>query len=278
MILQANCKINIGLDILRRREDGFHDLVTLMYPIHGLHDDVTLEKRDDHSDITFQSNGLTIDCPDDKNLCLRAAKLMQQRYGESWQQGLAITLTKRVPFGAGLGGGSSDATAVIVGINQLFELNIPEAELISLAAELGSDTAFFVRNTPQLCTSRGEVMLDFPISLEGLYIVLIKPDGVNISTREAFAGIRPATPELPLNERLRHRIELWQSSIKNDFEPHIFEAHPILASIKEQLIASGSIYASMSGSGSTIYGLFNSNPTKKIGEQLIRYSPYIYKL
>ncbi len=278
MRLKANCKINIGLDIIRRREDGFHDLVTVMCPVRELYDVVTLELTEQPTEISFRSEGLLIDCPEDKNLCIRAARLMQQRYRDRMQQGLSITLDKRVPFGAGLGGGSADATAVIIGINDLYELQLSETELINIAAELGSDTAFFVRNTPQLCTSRGEVMQDFPLSLDGLYIVLIKPEGVNISTREAFAGIKPATPETPLAERLSQPIEAWQTIIKNDFEPHIFEAHPTLAAIKEQLKRAGATYTAMSGSGSTIFALFKFNPTNKISEQLKSNSPYIFEM
>ncbi len=279
MILQANCKINIGLDIIRRREDGFHDLVTLMYPIRGLYDVINIELTDSVGEIQFHALGMVVDCPDDSNLSVRAARLMQQRYGADWQQGVSITLDKRIPFGAGLGGGSSDATSVILGLNELFELSLPESELIEVAAMLGSDTPFFLRNAPQLCNGRGEVMEHFPLSLEGLYIALIKPEGVSISTREAFSGIRPATPELSLNKRLFNSMEQWQQSVKNDFEPHIFEAYPILRFIKEQLLASGAIYASMSGSGSTIYGLFKSDPKKIIeSTQLSKYLPYIYKL
>lgn len=279
MILQANCKINIGLDIIRRREDGFHDLVTLMYPIRGLYDVINIELTDSVGEIQFHALGMVVDCPDDSNLSVRAARLMQQRYGADWQQGVSITLDKRIPFGAGLGGGSSDATSVILGLNELFELSLPESELIEVAAMLGSDTPFFLRNAPQLCSGRGEVMEHFPLSLEGLYIALIKPEGVSISTREAFSGIRPATPELSLNKRLFNSMEQWQQSVKNDFEPHIFEAYPILRFIKEQLLASGAIYASMSGSGSTIYGLFKSDPKKIIeSTQLSKYLPYIYKL
>lgn len=121
-------------------------------------------------------------------------------------------------------------------------------------------------------------MQDFPLSLDGLYIVLIKPEGVNISTREAFAGIKPATPETPLAERLSKPIEQWQTVIKNDFEPHIFEAHPTLAAIKEQLKKAGATYTAMSGSGSTLFALFKFNPTNKLGEQLESYSPYIFEL
>ncbi len=208
------------------------------------------------------------------NLSVRAARLMQSEYGVG---GVSITLDKRVPFGAGLGGGSSDATAVILGINELYDLRLSESELIRMAAQLGSDTAFFVRNRAQLCRGRGEVMSDIELPISGLWLVLIKPDGVNVSTREAYSGVRPAEPEVALWELLKRPIEEWQSSVKNDFEPHIFRAHPLLARIKSDLIASGALYAAMSGSGSTIFGLFGSELQTK-SEQLESYSPYIFKL
>ena len=154
MKIKANCKINLGLDVLRRREDGYHDLSTIMLPVEGLYDVVEIEKRAD-KEIVFRGIGLTVDCPAEDNICVKAARLMQQRYGVA---GVDITLDKRVPFGAGLGGGSADGTAVIMGINEIFALGLSEEELIARAAELGSDTAFFVRNSPQLCEGRGEQM------------------------------------------------------------------------------------------------------------------------
>ncbi|MFI3303196.1 MAG: 4-(cytidine 5'-diphospho)-2-C-methyl-D-erythritol kinase [Rikenellaceae bacterium] len=274
MILRANCKINIGLDVLRRREDRFHDLDTVMIPVLGLYDEVRVEPRLDSLDVTFEGVGLVVDCPAEDNLCVRAARLVQSRYDTA---GVAITLDKRVPFGAGLGGGSSDATAVIVAMNEIFELRLPEEVLISLAAEIGSDTAFFVRNTPQLCTGRGEIMSPIELDLAGLTLVLIKPEGVNVSTREAYGGVRPTCPEHSLRELLAEPIEQWQGRVKNDFEPRIFEAYPLLAQIKSDLLDAGALYAAMSGSGSTIFGLFR-NPQDAKSEQLESYSPYVYAL
>ena len=153
MILKANCKINIGLDVLRRREDGYHDLSTVMIPVKGLYDDVEVVPCDEPS--SFHVKGIEIDCDPEQNICMKALRLMQQRYGIGQAK---ITLTKRVPFGAGLGGGSADGTMVILALNEIFSLGLDEATLIDLASELGSDTAFFVRNTPQLCEGRGEQM------------------------------------------------------------------------------------------------------------------------
>ena len=212
MILKANCKINLGLDILRRRADGFHDLETVMFPVAGLYDEVEVV-RTAAPGAEFRAEGLAVDCAPGENICLKAFRLMQRHYGVD---GVAIRLGKRVPFGAGLGGGSSDGTAVLLAVNELFALGLSEAELIARAAELGSDTAFFVRNTPQLCKGRGEVMEPFALNLKGMTLVIVKP-GEGVSTREAYAGVRPRIPEVPLAERLGRPVAEWQGLVTNDF-------------------------------------------------------------
>ena len=249
MEIKANCKINIGLDVLRRRADGYHDLSTVMAPVKGLYDVLIVEQAEKSS---LSIVGIEVDCDPEQNICMKALRLMQQRYGIGE---VSITLDKRIPFGAGLGGGSADGTAVILALNDIFSLGLDEATLISLAAELGSDTAFFVRNTPQLCEGRGEIMTPIELDLTGYWLVLIKPDA-NVSTREAYAGVVPAIPELSLTERLRKPIAEWQGCVKNDFEKSVFAAHPIIADFKQKMIDAGATYASMSGSGSTVFGLF----------------------
>lgn len=253
MIRQANCKINIGLDVLRRRDDGYHELETVMYPVQGLCDRVEVDCASEDS---FRATGLTLDCPADDNLCMKAVRLMRERYDIG---GISVVLDKRVPFGAGLGGGSSDATAVILAIDELCGLHLPEAETISCAAALGSDTAFFVRNTPQLCTGRGEIMQPVDLDFSGLQLVIVKPEDA-VSTREAYAGIHPRVPAVPLIERLSLPLDRWQGCVGNDFEPSVFAAHPAIRDAKERLLAAGALYASMSGSGSAVYGLFESFP------------------
>ena len=270
MILRANCKINLGLDILRRRADGYHDLETVMFPVRGLYDEVEVE-RTDAPGAAFCSEGLVVDCPDESNLCLKAFRLMRDRYGVD---GVRIRLAKHVPFGAGLGGGSADATAVVVALDRLFALGLSEKKLIDRAAELGSDTAFFVRNTPQLCTGRGEVMTPFPLDLTGLTLVVVKPDE-GVSTREAYAGVRPRVPAVPLAERLRRPVSEWQGLVTNDFEESVFAAHPAIRAVKERLLAEGALYASMSGSGSAVFGLFAEHEK---GEELRALSPFVFEL
>lgn len=270
MILRANCKINLGLDVLRRREDGYHELDTVMFPVEGLFDEVEVTRTVGRG-ATFRNEGLAVDCPPERNLCLKAFSLMRERYGVD---GVAIRLRKCVPFGAGLGGGSSDATAVLLALNELFGLCLPEAELIDCAAALGSDTVFFVRNTPQRCTGRGEVMTPFEVDLRGMTLVIVKPDE-SVSTREAYAGIRPRRPDVPLAERLRRPVAEWQGVVTNDFEPHIFAAHPAIRAAKERLSAAGAVYASMSGSGSAVFGLFDAEAKD---ERLRSLSPFVYAL
>ena len=254
MILHANCKINLGLDILRRREDGFHDLETVMIPVSELYDVVEVERVDGAS--IFEQRGLVVDCAAEQNLCVKALRLMQRLYGVG---DVRITLDKRVPFGAGLGGGSSDATAVILAVNKLFGLGLSEERLVEIAAMIGSDTAFFVRNTPQLCTGRGEKMEPIELPLQGKYLAIAKPDE-GVSTKEAYAGVKPAVPQVCLNELLQRPIEEWQGVVKNDFEPHIFVAYPAIAELKKAMLDAGAVYASMSGSGSAVFGIFDTEP------------------
>ena len=251
MIVRANCKLNLGLDVLRRREDGFHELETVMYPVNELCDIVDVAPCEG-KEPQFVNVGIAVDCPIDKNICIKAWQLMHERYGVG---AVRITLDKRIPFGAGLGGGSADGTAVILALNAIFGLGLEESELIGLAAELGSDTAFFVRNTPQLCTGRGEIMEPVDVSLRGLWLLLVKPNE-GVSTREAYSGIKPYMPATTLRERIARPVAEWQSVLKNDFEPHVFAAHPTIREIKEWLLSQGAIYASMSGSGSAVFGLF----------------------
>lgn len=257
MLIKAHCKINIGLNILRRRADGYHDIETIMMPVRGLYDTIEVVATEDDA-IMFRQSGIIVDCPMDKNLCVRAARLMQERYNIG---GVSITLDKLVPFGAGLGGGSADATAVIVAINEIYALGLTKERLAALAAELGSDTPFFVYDEAMVCRGRGEVMTPIEVPLEGLWLAIVKPMKEGVSTAEAYGGVTPHIPERGLEELISMPIDRWRESIINDFEPHIFAAHPRIAEIKAMLYDAGAIYAAMSGSGSALFGLFKSCPT-----------------
>ena len=253
MILKANCKINIGLDVIRRRSDGFHDVETVMFPVRGLYDTVRVDTNDlGYSRLTV--SGLTVDCPDADNICIKAARTMDELFGTG---GFDIELEKRVPFGAGLGGGSSDGVAVIKAIDSLCGLNLTEDDLTGIASRFGSDTAFFVRNTPQLCTGRGEIVTPIPLDLHGFTLVVAKPDE-GVSTREAYAGIVPATPQNPIAKLITRPVAEWQGLLKNDFEASVFPSHPRIGELKQAMLTQGALYASMSGSGSAVFGLFES--------------------
>lgn len=251
MIFFPGCKVNIGLDVLRRRADGFHDIETLMLPVTGLCDILEIVPSAG-SGAELSVSGIAVDCPPDRNLCMRAYGLMRGRFGIG---GVRMHLHKVVPFGAGLGGGSSDAASVIKGLGKVFSLGLDMKTMEGLAAELGSDAAFFVRNEPRMAAGRGEILTPHPAGLGGKLIVIVKPD-IQVSTAEAYAGITPRTPETPLKERLSAGIATWKDTVVNAFEPSVFARHPELAQIKESLYNEGALYASMSGSGSAVYGIF----------------------
>lgn len=259
MIIRAYCKINIGLRVVRRREDGYHDLQTIMYPVLGLYDVIDIEPLEGY-DVEFVGRGIVVDCPVEKNLVVRAARLMQQRFDT---RGVRITLDKRVPFGAGLGGGSADATAVICAMNEIFELGLDRPTLASIAAELGSDTPFFVYDTPQYCTGRGEIMEPVEVDLGGKWLLVAKP-AEGVSTAEAYRGVSPKLPDSDLRELVQQPLEDWQSTIVNDFEAHILVSHPRIAYIKQAMLAAGAKYASMSGSGSAVFAIFEQRPELKL--------------
>lgn len=255
MILFPNCKINLGLRVLRKREDGYHDLETVMLPVMGLSDIVEVIRCEDTcvcAGAEFSSSGLEVDCPDEQNLCLKAYQLLKRKHNIG---AVRIHMHKIVPMGAGLGGGSADAVFVLKALNALFELGLSDNVMEQYAAELGSDTAFFVRNTAALASGRGELLTPIEVPLKGYYIVIVKPD-IHISTREAYAGVKPSCEGASLTELLQQPVGQWKDCVRNDFENSLFECHPSLRQIKEAMYANGAVYASMSGSGSAVYGLF----------------------
>ncbi len=253
MKLDAPCKINLGLDLTGRRADGYHEIATLMYPVAALSD--TLEVLP-AAETSLSAAGIPLDCPPDDNLALRAARLMRERYGAGHAD---IRLEKRVPFGAGLGGGSSDAAAVILACNALFRLGLDTEEMERAAARLGSDTAFFIRRTPALCTGRGEIVEPHPLRLDG-FAALVAVPNEGVGTSEAYRLVRPRRPAVPLSERLKLPPEEWRTAVGNAFEEALFPVRPDLAALREALYAAGAVYASLSGSGSAVYGLFRSLP------------------
>lgn len=255
MIVTAHPKINLGLDILRRREDGYHEIDTLMLPFRGIGDTLEIVPTIDGA-IHFEAEGITLDCSSDRNLVVKAWLLLRSRYGIG---GAHIRLEKNIPFGAGLGGGSADAAMTLVALNEVYSLGLTTSELESLAAELGSDVPFFITSQPMFCRGRGEILCPTTNPAEGLWCVVCKPS-FGIPTAEAYAGVRPHTPHAPLEERLRLPREEWQREIVNDFEESLFERHLELKNIRRALMQSGALYVSMSGSGSAMYGLYDHEP------------------
>lgn len=248
MVVFPNAKINIGLQIIEKRNDGFHNLASCFYPI-GWSDVLEIIPAKEFS---FSSSGIDIPGDPATNLCIKAYELLKQDIA---LPSIAMHLLKIVPIGAGMGGGSADAAFVLKLLNQIFDLQLAPADLQNYARRLGSDCAFFIENKPQFCYEKGDQFADISLSLKGKFIVLVYPN-LHISTAEAYAGVKPRTSEINLMEALQRPLPEWRNSIKNDFEDGLFLKYPILPQIKEKLYQKGAIYSSMTGSGSTIYGIF----------------------
>ena len=248
MRLYPNVKINLGLNILRKRPDGFHDLETLFVPSDQFHDTLDIEPAD-----ALKVDIPGIDWDPSRDLTVRAYELLRQEFD---LPPVSIRLLKGSPVGAGLGGGSADAAFTLAALNDIFALGLQGDALARRAAALGSDCAFFVYNCPMFGSGRGDVLEPFDIDLSPYEIRIRIPEGDGVSTREAYGGITPGIPERSLREVLRTPVEDWKDSLVNDFEASIFPRRPRIAALKEQMYADGAVYASMSGSGSSVFGIF----------------------
>ncbi|MBO4634191.1 MAG: 4-(cytidine 5'-diphospho)-2-C-methyl-D-erythritol kinase [Bacteroidales bacterium] len=278
MITCPNVKVNLGLNVLRKRPDGFHDLETLFVPYPDISDVLEIVTGDDYSRtlaglkerygslaqavspdgklmITLAREG-GIDWDPLQDLTARAYALLSADYK---LPPMKIFLEKRSPVGAGLGGGSADAAFALRMMSELAGLTLSNDELAAYAARLGSDCAFFIYNQPMLGSGRGEILEPYPLDLGGLRLEVVIPEGVAVSTADAYRGIVPREPEMPLREVLRRPVTEWRQLLSNDFEETVFLKHPSLPSVKEELYARGAVYASMSGSGSAFFGLFRPN-------------------
>ncbi len=254
MVLFPNAKINIGLNILRKREDGYHDIETLFYPI-GLKDALEFVVNGTNQ-VNFNCSGLILDINPDQNIVLKAYRMMQEEYS---LPGLNIHLHKVIPSGAGLGGGSSDAAFFIKSLNEYFELAISLTKLKSLAARLGADCSFFLENSPSYATGTGKNLLPIEFSLKGYHLLLVMPS-FGVDTKTAYSGVVPQDYSFNFKEIVCGKLDTWNQRIKNDFEPSIFLKFPELSAIKSKLSSMGAAYVSMSGSGSSIYALFEKEP------------------
>ena len=248
MIVYPNAKINLGLNIVAKRTDGYHDIETCFYPI-PLQD--ALEVTDAPA-FRFRMAGTPLDCPAGDNLVIKVLQMVEQ---ETKLPELDIFLYKHIPSGAGLGGGSSDAAFMLQLLNERFSLGYTKDEMRKRLAGLGADCAFFVENRPVIATGIGDVMTPIDLSLKGWMLVLVKPD-VSVSTADAYAQVTPRTPETPLAEALKLPVEQWQGRLCNDFEESVFARHPEIAATRDLLLDLGATYAAMSGSGSAVFGLF----------------------
>src|SRR5690606_3055767 len=249
MISFPNAKINLGLQVTSKRKDGYHEIETCMVPI-PLFDalEMILDKKP-----SWNSTGLAIPGDSRDNLILKAEKLLRKDF--QGLPNLTIHLHKNIPMGAGLGGGSADGAFALKLMSNLFDLHLDDYFLEEYAAELGSDCPFFIQNTPQIARGRGEILEPIGLSLKGVHLVLINP-GIHIGTKEAYAGVTPSTPKVKLEEILADRAR-WKTELVNDFELSVFSMYPEIGAIKEKMYASGAFYVSMSGSGSSVFGLFH---------------------
>jgi len=249
MLKFANAKINIGLHIVSKRSDGYHDLETIFYPVK-IYDAVEILPSN-KPELKIWNSDLVAD---DQNLCLKAFHLLSQEYNISPVQ---IHLLKNIPIGAGLGGGSSDASAILELLNDYFKLNISRDSLKEYASQLGADCPFFIDNKTMYAEGTGTQLTEINLDLSKYKIVVIKPD-IHISTAEAYSKVSPMETEINLKEAIKLPIQEWKYLIKNDFELSLFDKYPLIGDIKAKLYEKGAKYASMSGSGSSVFGIFDN--------------------
>jgi len=265
MILFSPAKINLGLQILEKRADGFHNLRSVMYPT-ALCDIIEIHQlAETDVPIRFSQSGIRIEADLAKNLCIKAWKLFSS---ERELPNVAIHLHKQIPVGAGLGGGSSNASNTLRGLNLLSGSPVPPERLATMAGQLGSDCPFFLHDVPMMMEGRGELLSQVRVSLFPFYLVLLFPE-INISTAQAYEAASPALPERHLNQLIKAPINQWKEVLVNDFEKSAFQKYPLLKELKRSLYSAGAKFASMSGSGSSLYGIFESPP--ELPEDIRRY-------
>lgn len=257
MIAFPNAKINLGLRITGKRSDGYHNLETLFYPV-SLHDALEIiQDPAEQSGVRFSSTGIALDIPPEKNLCVKAWHLIHRDYPEL--PSIQLHLHKKIPAGAGLGGGSSDASFTLRLLNDKFRLNIPDHQLADYALELGSDCPFFLLNKPAIGRGRGELLTPVQPDLSSWSILLINP-GIHISTAWAFAQIECSTPDEALEDIISRPADQWRNHLLNDFEKPVFARYPELADLKNKLYELGAGYVTLSGTGSSMIALFSRMP------------------
>lgn len=257
MICFPNCKINLGLHVLGKRSDGYHNLETVFYPLL-IHDVLEiLPLQNDVQTTRLSLSGLPVYGDNANNLCIKAWQLLQSNFPHL--PAVNIYLHKAIPMGAGLGGGSADGAFMLMMLNENFNLGLSTGSLLQYALQLGSDCPFFMYNHPVFATGRGEVMKAVNINLSGYYFYIVNP-GIHVNTAEAFRELQYKNHTLSLQVIIQQPIQEWKENVANDFEKSVAKKHPVIADIKWQLYNNGAVYASMTGSGSTVFGLFNKQP------------------
>jgi len=250
MILFPNAKINLGLNIVEKRPDGFHNIETCFFPVKWCDIIEITESRS----TTFKLSGIAIPGNPDENLCIKAFQLLQSDYD---LPEITIHLHKNIPIGAGLGGGSADAAFVLTAINEKYQLSIDRDTLKKYASKIGSDCSFFIDNKPSVASGKGEILEPIDLDLSGLFIVLIYPN-IHIDTKTAYSGIVSKKPDYPIKKTiLKKSVVDWKYSLVNDFEENVFRKFAEIKEVKTKLYDLGATYSAMSGSGSTVFGIFN---------------------
>lgn len=271
MIIYPNAKINLGLNVVEKRPDGYHNLETVFYPI-PLQDAIEItavdneKQTEENVDYRLKVTGNLLDGTPDDNLVIKAYRLLRNDFDIA---PCAFNVFKHIPTGAGLGGGSSDAAFTIKALNDRFGLGLTDTQMEKYAARLGADCAFFIRNKPVMATGIGNVFSSIDLSLKGKTLVLVKPD-IFVSTPDAYRLVKPHKPEQSLAELLKQPIETWKDNVKNDFEVSVFAKYPEIAGIKDMLYDLGAVYASMSGSGSSVFGIFDQ-PLEHVDDSFAGY-------
>jgi len=259
MLVYPNAKINIGLNVVEQRPDGYHNIETVFYPI-GLNDVLEIVPSESCTDYSFSSSGIELGGDPEDNLIVKAYHQLRSDYQFA---PVDISLIKQIPFGAGLGGGSSDAAFMLKALNELFELKITNRKLEKYASMLGADCPVFIQNKPVFAFGTGNIFTPIKLSLKGNFLLLVKPD-IHVSTPEAYSLVEPVAPQTSLLTMIQRPVKEWRDSINNDFEKSVFTQYPEIKKIKETLYEMGASYASMSGSGSSVYGIFDSSIPENI--------------
>lgn len=259
MLSFPNAKINLGLNITGKRGDGYHNIETILYPI-GIKDAVEIT---DALKTSCSIHGIDIPGEADENLCLKAFNLLAADFDIAPQK---INLFKNIPVGAGLGGGSADAAFTLELVNQRFKLGLSDEELLKYAKKLGADCAFFIKNEPTFAFNKGDEFDNIKVDLSNYFLVVVMPK-IHVSTANAYANVKPQKPEKSIREIIQQPTETWKNSLINDFEDSVFKKHPAIAEIKTELYSAGAIFALLSGSGASVFGIFEKNVNLELLEK-----------